>query len=383
MGMEFNESDKGSAGVVHIVIVNFIRLVLILTLLFAFFHGRDLIFVMAIFGLFITFIPTIFRILFGKNFPASLEIITFLFIFGLLIFGSIRGMYAGFWWWDILLNFGAAIAMGFVGLTIFHILDKSGYVKPSPGVILFFTFCFAFSLGAMWEVLEFIIDSLFGFGLQLGLVDTMKDLAVNFLGALTVSLSGFLRLRSGRDDFFSTSLFNFLNGHFNFVSSQKPEVLAPNFIEGIVLEGESDKLEFKSTLRRNLHTGNFDKNMEHSVLKTIVAYLNSRGGSLIVGVGDSGEAIGVDEDQFPSNDKLRLYFTSMLKNSLGNGVLPHVRYEIYPYKGKSVLKIDCLPSSKRVFLKWLDQEEFYIRHGPASLKLVGGDLIDYVQQRFG
>ena len=53
------------------------------------------------------------------------------------------------------------------------------------------------------------------------------------------------------------------------------------------------------------------------------------------------------------------------------------------YKGKSILKIDCLPSNKRVFLKWFDQEEFYIRHGPSSLKLAGGDLIDYVRYRFG
>jgi len=382
MGGEFNNLDRSSVGVVHIVIVNFIRIVLALTLLFAFFQGRDLIFIMACFGLLVTFVPVVFRRLFGKILPASLEIITFLFIFGLLIFGSIRGMYAGFWWWDVLLNLGAAIAMGFVGLTLFHILNRGGYVESSPGVVLFFTFCFAFSLGALWEILEFIVDSLFGFGLQIGLVDTMEDMIVNFLGALVVSLAGYFRLRSGKDDFFSESLFGFLNKRFNFRRGSE-KILPPDYIEEIVARGELDKLEFKSTLRKNLHTGNFDKNIEHSVLKTIVAYLNSRGGSLLVGVGDSGEAIGIEEDQFISNDKLRLYFTSMLKNQLGNGILPYVRYEIYPYKGKSVLKIDCLPSNKRVFLKWLDQEEFYIRHGPSSLRLAGGDLIDYVRHRFG
>ena len=383
MGKEFSGGVEDSAGVVHFVIVNFIRIVLILTLLFSFFNGRDLVFLMAFFGLFVTFIPFLFKILFDKSLPASLEIITFLFIFGLLIFGSVRGLYAEFWWWDIILNFGAAIAMGFVGLTIFHILNKAGSVRSSPMILLFFTFCFAFSLGALWELFEFIVDSLFGFGLQLGLVDTMKDMAVNFVGALTVSLAGYLRLNSGKNDFFSMSLFNFLNDHFNFVKSKKSEVLAPNFIEEIVMKGESDKLEFKSTLRRNLHTSNFDKNIEHSVLKTIVAYLNSRGGSLLVGVGDSGEVIGIEEDQFLSNDKLELYFTSMLKNHLGNWVLSYIRYEVYPYKGKSILKIDCLSSDRRIFLKWLDQEEFYIRHGPSSLRLTGGDLIDYVQHRFG
>ena len=102
-----------------------------------------------------------------------------------------------------------------------------------------------------------------------------------------------------------------------------------------------------------------------------------------MGVGDSGDIVGIEEDQFISQDKLRLYFTSMLKNQLGNSVLPYVRYEVYPSNGKSVLKIDCLPSDKRIFLKWGDQEEFYIRHGPSSLILAGGDLIDYVRHRFG
>jgi hypothetical protein len=383
MDRGFNEFDKNSAGVVNIFVVNFIRLVLILTIIFTFLNGRDLIFIMAFVGLFVTFIPTLFFSLFGEVLPASLEIITFLFLFGLFIFGGVRGLYAGFWWWDILLNFGAAVAMGFVGLTIFHILDKTGSIKSSPLIVLFFTFCFAFSLGALWELFEFSVDTLFGFGLQLGLIDTMKDLSVNFVGALVVSLSGYWRLRSGKNDFFSTSLFNFLNTHLNFSVSRNSRVLPLNFIEEIVMKGESDRLEFKSTLRRNLHTGNFDKNLEHAVLKTVVAYLNSRGGSLLIGVGDSGEAIGIEEDKFPSRDKLELYFSSMLKNYLGNGVLPYVHYEVYPYKGKSVLKVDCLPADRRTFLRWLDQEEFYIRHGPSSLRLTGGDLIDYVRHKFG
>ena len=382
MVREFN-GPSNSAGIVHLVVFNFIRLVLFLTLLFSFFNGRDLIFTMAIFGILITFIPGIIKILFKKDLPASLEIITFLFIFGLLIFGSIRGLYANFWWWDILLNFGAAIAMGFVGLTIFHIFDRSGRIKSSPGVLLFFTFCFAFSLGSLWVLFEFILDTLFGFGLQHGLIGAMEDLSVTFLGTLLVSMAGFLRLRSGKNDFFSVSLFNFLDNYFGLGKTSGKQQLPPNYISEIIKNGESDRLEFKSTLRRNLHTGNFDKNIEHAVLKTINAYLNTNGGTLLVGVGDSGDIVGIEEDQFISQDKLRLYFTSMLKNQLGNSVLPYVRYEVYPSNGKSVLKIDCLPSDKRIFLKWGDQEEFYIRHGPSSLILAGGDLIDYVRHRFG
>ena len=68
---------------------------------------------------------------------------------------------------------------------------------------------------------------------------------------------------------------------------------------GDLVGGETTRVEFKSTLRVNLHTGQVDKKMEHSCLKTIAAFLNSHGGHLVVGINDSGVVLGVDQDGFP------------------------------------------------------------------------------------
>ena len=146
--------------------------------------------------------------------------------------------------------------------------------------------------------------------------------------------------------------------------------------------GEGDKIEFKSTLRTNLYTNQIDKKMEHAVLKTIVAYLNSNGGTLLVGVSNDGTISGVEKDGFQDSDKLNLHFTNLLNSHIGNEYLPFIKHEIVKIDGKSILKIDCLASNKHVFLKGLEGEEFYVRNGPASVRLDGSSLVDYIHHKF-
>ena len=66
----------------------------------------------------------------------------------------------------------------------------------------------------------------------------------------------------------------------------------------LVSGGESDTVEFKSTLRVNLHTGKNDRNIEQAVLKTLAGFLNAKGGTLVVGVADNGTPLGLESDGF-------------------------------------------------------------------------------------
>ena len=150
----------------------------------------------------------------------------------------------------------------------------------------------------------------------------------------------------------------------------------------IISKGEDRKMEFKSTLRTNLHASQFDKEVELAVLKTIVAYLNTEGGVLLVGVSDKGEVIGLEKDCFENNDKLKLHLSNLIRQHIGHQFFPFINYELYPVNDKHVLKIDCLSSTKRVFLKVGKEEEFYIRNGPSSAKLTGNALIDYITGKF-
>lgn len=146
--------------------------------------------------------------------------------------------------------------------------------------------------------------------------------------------------------------------------------------------GEGLTIEFKQTLRVNLHTGQADKKMEHAVLKTLAAFMNSKGGTLFVGVNDDGVVVGLDDDNFPNEDKMALHLDNLIKSRLGGGVFACLKPEFGEIGGKRFLAVECEASSKPVFLKNGDAEEFYIRAGASSPALPASHAHEYIQERF-
>ena len=84
------------------------------------------------------------------------------------------------------------------------------------------------------------------------------------------------------------------------------------------MNGESEAVEFKSTLRTNLHTGNKDPRMELAVLKTLAGFLNTNGGTLVIGVSDDGNPVGIQADGFDNEDKMNLHLVNIVKTLHGN-----------------------------------------------------------------
>jgi type I restriction enzyme R subunit len=155
-------------------------------------------------------------------------------------------------------------------------------------------------------------------------------------------------------------------------------------IEQIVAAGEGNTVEFKSTLRANLHTGQTDAKMEHAVLKTIAAFLNSRdGGTLVIGVDDSGTALGLEADKFPNEDKMNLHLTNLIKAKLGASSMLNVNLQFEDLRGKRVLVVACAPSGAPVYMKSGTDEEFFIRAGASTASLSPSEMGVYIKQRFG
>jgi len=65
-----------------------------------------------------------------------------------------------------------------------------------------------------------------------------------------------------------------------------------------IKHGETATLEFKSSLRHNLRANKPDRDTENSVLKTIVAFCNTKGGELLIGVADDKTVVGIEHDGF-------------------------------------------------------------------------------------
>jgi len=153
-------------------------------------------------------------------------------------------------------------------------------------------------------------------------------------------------------------------------------------IENRISRGEGMQTEFKSTLRRNCTSGNNDTRMEHAVLKTIAAFLNSHGGTLLIGVQDDGQVVGVEQDSFQNEDKMGLHLDNLIRDRLGGSVFSRVKSCFKNASGKRVLVVECESSDKPIFLKNDGGEEFYIRAGASSPALPASQTHEYIQQHF-
>ncbi|MBT3751364.1 MAG: ATP-binding protein [Bacteroidetes bacterium] len=153
-------------------------------------------------------------------------------------------------------------------------------------------------------------------------------------------------------------------------------------IEELIQQGESKTLEFKSTLRRNLHTNKNDPRIEHAVLKTIAAFLNSEGGTLLVGVSDEGNLVDLEVDGFENEDRFQLHFNNMIKTRIGLAFTDIIKWDLVQFDQGKILRVDCLKGNRPVFMKTKDGEKFYIRTGPSTDELMAEDLINYTNQHF-
>jgi len=374
--------DSNEQRSVHRIIINSIRIILLLFFLFSLKGNAILMQVVSLIGLFITFIPFIFQKYFGINIPARFEIITLLFVYGILFVSEVRSFY-NVWWWDILLNFFASVALGFIGLSIVFVLYRTKRLNTTPEVIAILTFCLAFSVGALWEIFEYTLDTLFGSGLQQSLFDTMEDLMVNTIGVLFVSVFGYIFIKREKFVLISTLLSSFVEKNVWRVSLESEKERQERKLRELINIGENERIELKSSFRTNLHTKEFDRRIEHAMLKTITAFLNTKGGELLIGVSDGGHILGLEDDNFQNNDKMMLHLTNLLKTHIGNEFLPFIKTEIIEFDEKKVLLITCKESKNRVFLKIGGEEEFYVRNGPSSVKLEGSSLVDYIRHKFG
>ena len=153
-------------------------------------------------------------------------------------------------------------------------------------------------------------------------------------------------------------------------------------IEELVLTGETTEVELKSTLRMNLHTGQKDPRMELACIKTIAGFLNTKGGTLIIGVTDDRVSLRLENDQFDSEDKMALHLSNLINEKIGPQHMVSIHPRFDDYDGNRVLLVECWASKIPVFVKDGNEVRFYIRTGTATTELDSSQTHDFIKQRF-
>lgn len=162
-----------------------------------------------------------------------------------------------------------------------------------------------------------------------------------------------------------------------------PAPLPDQPIDALIARGESDSVEFKATLRINLHTGEKDRRMEDAVIKTLAGFLNADGGTLLIGIADDGTVAGIDADEFKDEDAMSLHLTNLVKGRMNDvSLMSHVKVTFEDCDGKRVLRVVCSPSTSPAYVTEGADEVFYLRAGSATEKLTGRRMMEYVNFRF-
>lgn len=161
------------------------------------------------------------------------------------------------------------------------------------------------------------------------------------------------------------------------------EIEEDNLLDKIISSGENRNLEFKSSLRYCYNQKSAQKYIEAEITKTIAAFANTEGGTLIVGVDDDGMVLGLDNDfqTFKGNtkDKFLKHFANLIGAGFSEPIDALIKYGLEVSHRKNIFIVNVEKSSRPRFIKnKKGDKEFYIRRSATSQKLNIEEAVKYV-----
>ena len=185
-------------------------------------------------GIMLMLLPFILKHKFKLQIPNYLKIILVVFVYAAIFLGEVRSFYYKYAFWDTICHACSGAIFGILSFSFLYLMNsnKKVHLELSAGFIALFSFCFAVTTGALWEIIEFAIDSVLKVNMQkfipelpslfnggdsgaplqgtdaeiaeffrspagyrYALLDTMEDIIVDCVGALVMAVSGYLLLK--------------------------------------------------------------------------------------------------------------------------------------------------------------------------------------------
>jgi len=166
--------------------------------------------------------------------------------------------------------------------------------------------------------------------------------------------------------------------------ASKPGAARPGIPELTV--GEGRRVEFKSSARWSYKKGDRDEEIERTIVRTVAGFLNAEGGTLLIGVGDDGAAIGLENDyklvKGRGRDGFENWLTDLLEVALGKPALANLSVSFQAIDGHDVCRVDLEPSRAAVFVKRGIETDLYVRFNNSTRLLNTQDALQYVAEHF-
>lgn len=140
----------------------------------------------------------------------------------------------------------------------------------------------------------------------------------------------------------------------------------------LIRQGENATVEFKANPSRSAMV---------KILKTLVAFMNTKGGTLFIGVEDDKNIVGIQLENYKEIDQFSLDLINLINNHIGSFFTSLVNFDIEDINGKKIFRIDCAVATRPAFYREGGEELFYIRSGPSNTRLQPSGIINYIQRR--
>ena len=186
-------------------------------------------------------------------------------------------------------------------------------------------------------------------------------------------------------------LANKLNAYLEGLTTTTEEEVKLDILD-LIQAGENHHVEFKTTLRYDMRQNNVNKKLEEVILKTIAAFSNGQGGTLIMGVNDDMEVIGLENDyetlKDGTKDGFELHLRNLVNKTYGVEFASSNLTISFPViEDIEICVVEITPGKKPLFTDVTDShgmknEKFYLRSGNSSPELPVREIASYVRSRF-
>jgi hypothetical protein len=184
---------------------------------------------------------------------------------------------------------------------------------------------------------------------------------------------------------FTIGIYSFLHKRLMRIELLKMELNKD--MPSIIQQGEGPFLEFKSTFRWDMEQSRTNRLLEGVILKSLAGFLNSKhGGTLLIGVADDGEIIGLENDyqtlKKQNQDGFEQTIMTAIAANIGADLCSHVSVLFHVIDNKDICRLIVSPSARPVFLTQGNTPKLYVRTGGATRDLNIQEALEFASMRW-
>jgi hypothetical protein len=155
----------------------------------------------------------------------------------------------------------------------------------------------------------------------------------------------------------------------------------------VIASGESENVEFKSSARWDYKASCQNKSLETVIVKTVAGFLNGKGGTLLIGINDKGETVGLEPDyktltQRPNRDGFEQFLTNLLGSTLGRAVFASLSVSFQQIDRLDICVVRAQRSGKPVYMEDGQHTRFFVRTGNSTQELTTKESVQYINSHW-